>query len=563
MGDEQAITTRNIKVELASYAQKIGVDPDNLDFTLIKYETLIKSVFYEEPKPLSKELIRRYAGKSFLIFREKASFIQEYTIKVVKKSNNNFFNLKTELIIDHLESRARLKISPKSKFNTKRYSQNELYKALYAEIIKIKAHNNILISFFSDRLLPQLKRFIINLYANKFNKEVSIIIYDGIMPKQSQKSFIEQHFINKTNEDKTLIEVEENEPLVSYTKPIYGRDGFSVHGEILEYELKEKQARLPYSIDNESILCVEDNKKAQYFARFKGYVQIVRARLFVKKRYISSGIKSTQKVFTDAETNNIEVVVAEQDMTKDGVGDGVNLVSQSVKITGAVGKNATIKAKDVIIDGLTHAQSKIYAKTVQINRHIGLVNAHKVHIKTLEGGTVYATEAIIDNVISGVISAEKIEIKNLKNNAKIYGSEYIVIDNITGEDNVIGIDVSKVETLKRKILFYKQEIEDLQDKIKETKKFPTLKNKTIALAKDIKLKRLELLESLFDPFKARISIKSHFRGLNTIYFYIYSKNFRLEFKTSQDKTYDDFRILDNPDLKLITLLPVDKDFRYD
>lgn len=557
------ITTTNIQEELNKYAQKEGLESFLVDFELLSYKPFIKTIFDEEYKLLEELKIKKYEKSHDQIFKEKAKIYQEYTILINRLTDNEMFNLDYEIIWDEFKVNPVLLIKKAtSSFNTTKFSAQEIYKALYAKMMKIKAQNNILIPIFKEIFIKDLKSFVINLFGKKFTQDVKINLFLGIEPIKSSEASLKEHYKNIKTSENTLTIIEENTLLLEYEKPIYGKNGFNSLGEIVELELTKTQAMLRIRADEQSVLVVKEERLVKYYSKFKGYIKVKDNVLSIEKRYVVGNITKPQKTATNTEANNIEVTVAESDMTKDGVGDGVELVSQKIHITGAVGQNAVIKAKEATIDGMTHATSSIFGKDVLINRHLGLVRARTVHVKSLEGGTVYATHAKIDNIISGTISAETIEIGTIKNNAKIYGAETIKIEQILGEDNLIGIDITQVDTLKKKLSFYKEEIESLKEKIETIRPFPQFKDKTKQLVAQAKQKQKELIESLFDPFKAKIYIKEKVQGLNTIYFYIYVKNMKIEYKTKENIQYDAFKLIDDSDLGLITMQPVGKNITY-
>ncbi|MGP1560693.1 MAG: hypothetical protein ACTTIC_01225 [Helicobacteraceae bacterium] len=550
VSDNTLIETDDIKRELALFAKANSIEVGVLDFNLISHKTLLKTpAGKESAKEVAKEKLAFYENRPELILGESMEFFQRYFIEILSAKENPFFSLEYRIDYSRHGSCADLVVLPASVFNLDA-NKTEFYRLLYKEILKIKALNGILIDMFSDKTVADLKPFVIDLFkAGGLAREWRINLFTGLEPKESREAYLLEFYKQKEpaqedgQKDDCLIVVEKDELIVEYKKPIFGKNGFSARGEILHFELSAPQEGLAFRADGETISSVEESDFVRFYAKVKGYVKLSGKILSIEKRYVVSDVKkTTNNNVTRDEINNIEVIVNEADLTKDGVGDGVELISERVKITGAVGTNAVLKAKEVSIEGMTHSKASIFAKQARINRHLGVVRASSVEIESLEGGVVYATTAKVRNVVSGVICAETVEIGLLKNHAKIYGAERITIERLEGEDNTIGIDVTKIETLKKKIHFYKEEIQEFKDRYNRLKKFEKYKDKALAIAAVIRKKQEELKSSLFSPYAAKITIGSKPSGVNTIYFFDYFKNTKIAYKTLQNQTPGEFYI---------------------
>jgi hypothetical protein len=252
------------------------------------------------------------------------------------------------------------------------------------------------------------------------------------------------------------------------------------------------------------------------------------------------------------EDNNIEVIIAQSDSSVDSVGEGVELTSETIHITGHIGAKSTIKAVKLRIDGATHKDSYQEAKFAEINRHKGKLRCHSAKIKLLEGGEIHATNVEIDSSLSGTVYAENVTIGHVKSNLKVYASNSIKIKRVSGEDNLFKIDYQAIPTLMSKYNFISQEIEELKYKLESTKKHTPAK---IPVIKD-KIKELkEQQNKIVNGVKnANITITEPLRGLNTITFKIDNEN-ELSFKTDA-KAYDSFYLVESDDA--ITLHPTDK-----
>ena len=141
--------------------------------------------------------------------------------------------------------------------------------------------------------------------------------------------------------------------------------------------LKNNDAKIEYQIDTKSILIQENQTQIQYYAKKKGFVSILNNLLSISNTIVVEGIQRLEEKLTKKEENKVSIVISQTDVTRDGVGEGVELISEFVHITGHVGAKASIEAKEVVIDGATHKSSFLTVKTAKINRHKGTLRCHK------------------------------------------------------------------------------------------------------------------------------------------------------------------------------------------
>jgi len=227
-------------------------------------------------------------------------------------------------------------------------------------------------------------------------------------------------------------------------------------------------------------------------------------------------------------------------VTRDGVGEGVELVSESIHITGHMGAKSSIEAKDVIIDGATHNSAFVTARSAKINRHKGTLRCHKAEINSLEGGTVYATNVTINAALGGQVCAEHVTIKSLKHNIKVFASKSITIERILGEDNHFVIDYRKLPTLQSKLHFLTEEYDELVWKYEDAKKHSL--DKAAELKNEIAKKEGEMNEIKLSHYDAVVTIMAPINGLNTIEFALPEKQTSLVYRTKENKTFEPFSI---------------------
>jgi len=544
---KELIKTKHIKEALERYATEHLVPLSECDFKLNKVDTLVKNSRNHEFEHYSKERLVEYIDKENII-NEHVSFMQIYTITAFQREKQAVDLLYT---IDYgkYATHPKLILSPESKIPYKLYKPVELLKLLYREFNKIKAYNEILIQLFDEPMKKTLKSFIKYIYAGKFTKKVKIPLFDGIEPIIARESKVIFWFKEKEHEG-MIIEVDADETLIEYKKPLYGKNGFNAHGENIDTHYAQNSDDIQVEIDPKSIRIEEDKNSKRYISIHRGYVHYNGHKLSVDNRLKLHEISRNKHVInSEDEDNNIDIIVAQHDTTKDSIGEGVELVSESIHVEGFVGANSKLEALELEIKGATHQDSKQHAKFAKINRHKGLLRCHEAEIGLLEGGIVHATKVTVESSMGGQIYAQDVTIGHTKNNLKIYASNSITIRLVSGEDNIFKINSKEIPVVQTKIKYIEEELDDLKYKLEQATRF---KPKDVKLIKDEITSLKEEKKNLIESYKtATISIEQPFRGLNHIIFTI-DENHEIHYKT-EAKAYLPFHL--DVDNEKATLLP--------
>jgi len=543
------IKTKNIKEALSLYGEENLIPLAETDFKIEKIDTYIRSNATGEFELFAKEVQQKYKNKQ-RILNEHIAFHQIYTIIAMPKKKSN---IELEYVIDFgkYATHPKLILSPNSKILQDLYKPLDLLKALFVEFNKIKAYNKILIGIFDEDMKKALKLLVKYIYAKKFVKKVKVPLFDGIEPILARESKLIFWFKEKEYKGQ-VIEVEEDELLVEYKKPIYGQNGFNAFGENLDGGATASSDDLKAKIDPSSIRIEEDENSKKYISKHRGYVHYDGKYLSVDNRIRLQELSRNRDLLNSDEENNIEVIVAQRDTTKDSVGEGVELRSERINIEGFVGANSVLEAINLEIKGATHQDSCQYAKYAKINRHKGTLRCHEAKIALLEGGSVHATKVDIEASLSGSIYAQDVTIGHVKSNLKIYASNSITIRLVSGEDNLFKINYRDIPVIQSKMDLIEKDIEELRYKLSEAKKHSPDKVK-IFQEKINALK--EEKKVIQDSYKdAKITVEQPFIGLNQIVFTIDDKH-EIEYKT-QARLYTPFylEVQDNT----ITLHPVAK-----
>jgi len=541
----EVLKTKHIKSALEKFIATHLIPPSEADFKLNKVDTLLKSLSVESYTLYSKETLQNYLDKE-KILNEHISFTQIYTVTLMHTPKKEI-ELLYDIEYDKFATHPKLILSPESKIPYTKYKPVELLNLLYKEINKIKAYHKILVHIFDEPLKKALKTLVKYIYAKKFIKKVKIPLFDGIEPVLARDAKLIYWFKQKEHKG-MVIEVEADELLVEYKKPIFGKNGLNAFGEYIHAQSAKNAGDLQAKIDTNTIYIEEDEYTKKYKAKQKGYVYFDGKLLAVDNTLRLNEVSRNKNILdSDQEQNNIELLIKQHDVTKDSIGEGVELSSQNIHVDGFVGAKSRLEAQHLVINGATHQESKQFAKYAKINRHKGELRCHEATIKLLEGGVVHATKVTIENSLSGFVYAQDVTIKQVKSNLKVYAANSITIDLVSGEDNHFEINYKEVSVLVAKIEYLQKEIEDLKEKKKKAERF---RPDDVTKIKEQIQERKDAIQKIQESYKdATIEFKHPLRGLNTIVFTIDEKH-QLLYKT-QAKQYAPFHIEIKDDILIL------------
>jgi len=543
------LSTKNIARSLIEYATEHNCDVKRLDFTLLGLQSYIKTCHQKSFVKLHDAYKKEYASPEKII-KDEARFLQLYKIRIHSKKKRNI-RLVYRIEKGEFCTYPILVLSPESVLPLSDINKQEMVKLLYSEINKIKAKHGFLVNLFSSCMIDDIKAFVVNVYEHGFINDESILLFEGIDPEISQPSEVIYHYKEKMA-DEQVKEVEESELVITYKKPIYGAAGLNASGQRIAHGETNNLAKLEYQIDTKSIDTKESKTEIRYYAKKRGFVSLLNNILSISNQLIVKDLTRVEGRLTKNEQNEVAVVISQADVTRDGLGEGVELVSESVHITGHMGANSSVEGKEITIDGATHIESFVTAKNATINRHKGTLRCHKADINSLEGGTVYATHANINTSLGGKVYAEHVTIKSLKNNLKVFATKTITVERILGEDNHFVIDYRKLPVIQSKLQFLLDEKEDLNWAHEEAKKHSP--QKLESLKNELAQKEVEINEIKLCHYNAVITIMAPVSGHNIIEFAIPEKQKSLIYRTNETKSYEPFSIHKTEDY--IVLEPV-------
>lgn len=543
------IKTKNIVASINKFAAENDCSPLEFSFNIHGVDTYIKTTSDDEFKLYNEDSLGYYRNHEKMI-NEHVRLRQIYSI-TIKQSTKRIIKLNYNINFSDNNAAPVIILHPESQIPYKQYQPKEIYLLLLKELNNIKAVNNILINIFDEEMKEKLKAFVRYLYMGKFINKIKIPLFSGIEPEVRRSSKLLMRFLDKESNHQ-VIEVDEGEVLVEFIKPVFGKNGLNAFGEIIDNSYLSNSDDLKCSIDNKSIEIIENDDRKIYKSKIKGYVHFDKDDFYIDNKIKMEHLSRVQDSVAKDEANNIEVIISQHDTSLDSVGEGVKLTSETIHINGHVGAKSNLRAVNLSIDGATHQDSSQEAKFAEINRHKGKLRCHSAKIKLLEGGEVHATNVEIESSLGGTIYAENVTIGHVKNNLKVYASNSININLVSGEDNLFKINYKDIPTLNSRYNFVTKEIEDLKYRLEGAQKH-TLSEVPILKEQISKLRAQQNM--IINGVKhAKITIKEALRGLNTVTFTLKDGQ-ELTFKT-EEKAYEPFYIVESD--SYITLHPTNK-----
>lgn len=545
---QQPIQTRDIDQALKTFASENSLEPHACDFVLHGVTTYIKDARMEGYVKYSKSYAEQYKDPTKLI-NDRVSFRQFYKITPIMKSQCDI-ELDYELHADPYYTHPHLLISPESQIPYRRYEPKETYRILMSEINKIKAIKGMLIGILNDTMVADIKTFTRQLYTRAFTQTVSVTLFDGIKPEIARPSRLLLHF-EKKNQGKQLKEVEIGELIVEYIKPLFGSNGLNAMGRRISKDEVANEQFITSEIDSETIEKREDSEHIRLYSKKRGFVESDQHLIKISNKLRLHGLKRIESQITAEEKNDVEIVVDQKDITQDTIGEGVKLTSETIHISGYVADKAELKAKHLVIEGVTHQSSKLFAKDATINRHKGLLRCRDAKIKLLEGGEVHASKVHIETALGGKVYADELTIGTVRHHLKAYASQAIIIEKVKGEENLFMIETEENPIVQSRLRHMQIRLDALRDQLKDAKTHSP--DDVPSIMNDINAQKAEIEEVPWSLLHAKITIKERIDGYNTISFALPDQQ-TISYHTVEKLKYAPFHITRTDEE--ITLHPV-------
>jgi hypothetical protein len=547
--ETKPVQTAHVDATLRQFASDSFTPLAECDFILHGVYTYIKNCHMESFGKYTNALKERYRDGSQLI-NDRVTFRQVYKITLLRTRANDLV-LDYALEYDPHRTHPILHLRTSSSIPRERYKPQDLFLLLVKEVNKIKAREGMLIGLYSEAMIQDIKKFVKRLYTGRFTSDYAILLFSGIEPELAAPSRLQLHFQRK-NIDRQLKEVEAGELLVEFTKPVYGRAGLNAFGRRVSPGSVKNDPFLGCEIDDATIATAEDAQSIRLYSKKRGYVDYTPEQIEISNRLTLDTIKRVHSQVAKEEENEVEVVITQNDITQDSVGEGVHLTSERIHISGHIANRAKVEAKTLVVEGATHHGSHLYAHEAVINRHKGVLRCHRADVKLLEGGELHATHVHVETALGGCIYAKRVTLGNVRHHLKVYASDSIIISSINGEDNLFVIDYKKVPIVLSHLQYIEEDIEEQRYHLREAKRRRD-KDAADKTNKRIIALKTEIEEIRESSFGAAVTIKHTVRGLNTITFVLPERK-TLTYRTREGTTYEPF-FLETRD-ETVTLQPV-------
>jgi len=583
--ENTTIDTKDLSSDLENLAKKYKLSVKELDINILSYKSFCLSK--------DKEAIEiNNENKNDLLSLENLlnpdiSFYQELRVEVFLKNTRAKFPLALSVGTNSDSTVVRATIKPKEDISFYEMLEDEII----SELNKRKAKLGFMIGMMDECMISGVKKLISIIRVNKaISKNTSFNICEGIKPVEGIERRLIKHYENKQhdNNNSTMYGVKKGALVLEIIKPKDGSNGRNCKGEILEVNSVELDKKdIVVNVSDDEFIKKEDEDSVSYFAKLNGYIhEGTDGKFEIKDEYVveSVSLKTTGNIDV-GDDSDVTVVIKEDTSTIDAVGPGVDIDTNEVHVAGNVANNASIKAKNVVIDGQLHKSAKVHSKKAKIHLHKGYVEGETIEINILEGGEVVGDIVRVKQLSGGIIKAKEVYISSVISNSKVYASHHIEIDKIDGNGNLFTIDSlvqrdfhdrvdklnreifdlkyklkkipKELRQLKAKIDSQKDNVNEIKKSIEEMKRFGKtplaslvmkLKehqekirnfNSLVKELKDAKLEKENLTQELIElnssVLMAKVVCKSRWREFNEVKFKLIEPPVELSFLPKEDE----------------------------
>lgn len=408
---------KNLRNLLLQERKNFGED---IDFYLLDFRTFYSKKGENKYKPVSDTTL----------FNKNSNFIanidikQLYKIEICKKSEKPPRTFGIKLIANENTALHAVLLC-----NNQIKHHDELKFEIYQELYKTMILQDYLVGIREyGKLSTQIDAFINDLIRGKISPKTILSVGTGVASVEGKDGAIKVYqnlqteILSTNTQDSNVFvpkicmqAVHKGDELFEYIKPVAGRIGRNLKGEILS--IKPIQANV-VSVDT-SIRAREDVDRIKFQAAKDGFFKEIKPLCFI----ISDELNTKQSPTNTQDTADNK-------------------------------PESPPQPKSLNIDGQTHSKSKIQTDTAFIGSHRGAIKAHTVVIDVLEKGSVEAKVAYINSTLGGTIMADYIYIKDVRSYNEIYPRFSLVVDNVLGEHNTFELNPAKFSFMRRDRLDY-------------------------------------------------------------------------------------------------------------
>lgn len=459
-------TATNVAALLKDVAKDRSLTPQEVDFEILKVETLIKSPKHKEwsstKLPLEKEFEQKLLRSQLVEVR------QEYELYIKPYQERPILAKVTmDILSNKTKSKAIVVFKKGSIFPKTKELAKEIRNAIYRQKLRL----GYILQHFEPNLNANILKFAKMIVADQaLQKDIKFPISVAVEPLLQIDDNIIFHYKNKPKKDKSLITGVDCDDLVfEYIKPKRGRDGRGCSGNHIV--IAEPQLRYRgYVPDPKTIKIIEDDASIKYYAKIDGYFKEEQGVIKISQEMAlqSASFKRTGSINAD-NNQDISINIAKGHHSNDAVGSGVHIDVKEVNIEGTVGASSSVKAVELSVGEQTHRNSKLEAvENAKVKLHRGNLKAKTAQIDILENGTVQADEIHVNKMLGGEIIGKNIFVNELTSNTVVIASESIEIEAISGEHNRLIIDPNKIDSYHQEILTLKEDIKKKEQEYKRS-----------------------------------------------------------------------------------------------
>lgn len=477
------VRTQNIAREIQTLAKSYEIRPEQLDFNILDVQTYTRMNHEEregEWEEITQEEIAQLDDETALL-NKSFQIKQVYEIEIFQPTSENdiFKDFKAVVGANATKCKVYLSIAQGSKIAYK----ESLSRDLEFLINKKKARSGILIYIFDDTMKDLLSKLVAHIRVSEeviYEKSETLLIAESYEPTPTIDDALILHYEKKEDVDEMhkidyssrgfIQSVKQDEVLIEYIKPRYGKPGRNCRGEFMDPSEPRVENEPTFKVDS-TIKVVESEESIKYIAKENGYIAFEDNTYLIKTDVDVGEIsfKTTGSINSGVDSD-VSISVKESDAIKDAVGTGMHVEVTEIDIDGNVGSNAQVIAKKAVIGGQTHKTAKIKSDQIDINVHKGIAYGKDVTITRLEHGEVYADNVEVSQALGGVVNAKNVHIFLCASYVKVTASKRIEIDKLQGSENIFTIDPRLQKEVQESIEENEENISELKTKVRDLKK---------------------------------------------------------------------------------------------
>ncbi len=483
------LTTDDVGQALKKFAEDRKLAPNSIDFELLSTQIQLRFSPDNEFADYDFEEARQAMTPQALL--DPAFEIKQmHEIKIFMAERSKTWRVTAQVAADRALSKVRLVVKKESVLP----AGIPLKEILIAECQKRKARLGLLVGVWDEMMFWGIDALVARWTKNPvLTQEEEIVLSQGIEPTKTRNDALrlvykekqEEYLASQGQKDRGFAySVTEGETIIEYVKPLKGEAGRNCKGEYIPAYEPVVTYKPTFKID--PTIAIEETPDTTIFkAAVPGYVAYSSDKLTITDTMAVDELsfKKTGSVALRLESD-VKLDINQGDITHDSIGEGVLVEVTDLKVSGSVGPDATIRAKNVEIGGQTHQRCKVFCETATIMSHRGYLDCDQATLKRVEGGIVKASRLVdVEDMVGGEITAHTITIQTLNSNAKLTAYAGIEVKNFVGQNNRFVIRPDGGDN--KEIMALNTQREGLLELIKK------------------KTKDLQRLQTLFAPYKQR------------------------------------------------------------